>query len=63
MEWSPKVLSQDTVCGANSLSTLGMVVKPIFKSQAVCVLLLFKDIREKEFHLEVRAAYEILVLF
>lgn len=33
---SPKVLTQETVSGANSLSTLGIAVKPIFKSQAVC---------------------------
>lgn len=33
---SPKVLTQETVSGANSLSTSGIVVKPIFKSQAVC---------------------------
>lgn len=48
----------------SSLSTPGAVGKPALKSGCVrASLLLFKDMEEKAFHLEVVAAYAILGLF
>lgn len=38
-------------------------VSPSLKGRLCMILVLFKDRREKEFHLEVVGAYEILGLF
>lgn len=50
------------VLGVGSLHA-GLVLNPTLKVRLCVILLLFKDMREKEFPLEVRAAYEILGLF